>query len=99
MGPDKKKALEAATQVLTGIGVGFSVDRSLAVDLKGMPPLLPSQWYFSRGIPAESSFSKLVTRTLWPKHASRNREQTVKVCKPPSVDWGVVKSPMNSIGV
>jgi len=40
MGPDKKEALKAATQVLTGIGVGFSVDRSLAVDLKGMPPLL-----------------------------------------------------------
>jgi len=36
----KKKALKAAVAVLTGIGVGFSVDRSLAVDLKGMPPLL-----------------------------------------------------------
>jgi len=36
----KKKSLEAAVSILTGVGVGFSVDRSLKVDITKMPPLL-----------------------------------------------------------
>jgi len=38
--PKQALALNATVAVLTTIGVGFSSDRSITVDLKGMPPLL-----------------------------------------------------------